>query len=327
MKRIHFSNLDLNLLRVFEALCEERSVTRAGERLGLTQSAVSHALNRLRISLDDDLFIRTADGMRPTPWTKEAAPRISRALGMMQRALAPADFEPELSDRRFTLGLTPYLSAVLAPRVTALFRARAPKAELTLRHHDLSISEALDTGRLDLALGAFGRVDERFERRFLFRERLVWVLRRQHPAANAPLTLEALAKVPHIIVSNAEGPSSLDTPFADHGIERVLVWGDGGGYSQAMERISGPRPPAMTAPDSQTLLSIVSHTDLAALAPLRLARNFQDVYNLAIFDPPYETRPIEMTALWRRDHGAHPAVAWLGDLVLEAGAALEAEGL
>src|SRR5256885_7423857 len=103
MNSVHFNALDLNLLRVFEALMQERSATRAGERLGLTQSAISHALNRLRYVLQDELFVRGPDGMQPTERAAEIAPRLRQGLLQLQLALAPADFVPERSDRRFTI--------------------------------------------------------------------------------------------------------------------------------------------------------------------------------------------------------------------------------
>lgn len=320
MKSIHFPNLDLNLLRVFEALSEERSVTRAGERLGLTQSAVSHALNRLRVALDDELFIRTAEGMRPTPWAAEAAPRVARALGQLQRALAPNDFEPGESDRRFALGMAPYLTTVLAPGLVNAFRQRAPNAELVLRHQERNLSEALDTGRLDVAVGVFGRASERFERRKLFEERLVWVLSRSHVLANQPLTLEALASLPHLIVSAADSVSSVDTTQVESGLERRVIWDDGGAYQGAMLQAGRDQISGMAAPDSQAALTIAARTDMAALAPLRLAEKFKDTLGLVLFEPPYEARPIEVVALWRKDHGAHPAVSWLINLLSEQGA-------
>src|SRR6266567_3991287 len=95
MSEIHFGNFDLNLLRVFDALIEERSVTRAGERLGLTQSAVSHALNRLRYLLKDELFIRAPEGMRPTERANEIAPRLRQGLLQVLSALAPSEFLPQ----------------------------------------------------------------------------------------------------------------------------------------------------------------------------------------------------------------------------------------
>src|SRR3954451_10985148 len=100
--------VDLNLLRVFDVMLEERSVTRAGARLGLTQSAVSHALNRLRYALSDDLFVRGPSGMQPTPRALEMGPQVHAAFVQLQAALAPADFSPATSERRFALAAGTY---------------------------------------------------------------------------------------------------------------------------------------------------------------------------------------------------------------------------
>src|SRR6266853_1268777 len=162
MRSVHFNSLDLNLLRVFDALIEERSVTRAGERLGLTQSAISHALNRLRFMLNDDLFVRVADGMRPTPRASEIAPRLREGLLQLQLALAPAEFVPEHTNRRFTIACGEYVGAVLVPGFVARLRAEAPKAELRIRPNNLGVADALLAGRVDLAIGSFRRVPEWF---------------------------------------------------------------------------------------------------------------------------------------------------------------------
>src|SRR6266513_1195774 len=114
MNSIHFG-FDLNLLRVFDALIEERSVTRAGERLGLSQSAISHALNRLRYVLGDELFVRVSDGMRPTPRASEIAPRLREGLLQLQLALGPVEFVPERTERRFTIACGEYVGTVLMP--------------------------------------------------------------------------------------------------------------------------------------------------------------------------------------------------------------------
>src|SRR5881227_2026158 len=115
MQSIHYSQLDLNLLRVFEALMEERSATRAGAQLGLTQSAISHALNRLRYVLKDELFVRGPEGMQPTERAAEIAPRLRQGLLQLQLALAPADFDPVCTDRRFGVACTEYVGTVLMP--------------------------------------------------------------------------------------------------------------------------------------------------------------------------------------------------------------------
>src|SRR5215472_7943013 len=133
MKAVHFSGLDLNLLRVFDTLIEERSVTRAGERLGLSQSAISHALNRLRYVLGDELFLRGPDGMQPTPCATAIAPRLRHGLIQLQLALAPAEFVPQDTHRHFTIVCGEYLGTVLVPSLVARLRTEAPHAELRIR--------------------------------------------------------------------------------------------------------------------------------------------------------------------------------------------------
>ena len=201
MHDLHFHSLDLNLLRVFDTLIEERSVTRAGERLGLSQSAISHALNRLRYVLNDELFVRVADGMRPTPRASEIAPRLREGLLQLQLALGPTEFVPARTERRFTIACGEYVGTVLVPSFIARVRALAPNAELRIRPSNMGVTEALLAGRIDLAIGSFRRVPEPFVCETLFQETRVWVLSADHPAAGGELTLECLASLSHLIIS------------------------------------------------------------------------------------------------------------------------------
>ncbi len=125
-------NQDLNLLRVFDVLLEERSVTRTGARLGLTQSAVSHALNRLRYMLGDELFARGPGGMQPTPRAVEMGPQVHAALNQLQAALAPSDFDPATSERRFAVVTGAYAGAILAPPLASRLAEVAPQSELMI---------------------------------------------------------------------------------------------------------------------------------------------------------------------------------------------------
>ncbi|HJY48917.1 MAG TPA: LysR substrate-binding domain-containing protein, partial [Stellaceae bacterium] len=201
MNDLHFHTLDLNLLRVFDTLIEEHSVTRAGERLGLSQSAISHALNRLRYVLHDELFVRVADGMRPTPRAAEIAPRLREGLLQLQLALGPTEFVPERTERRFTIACGEYVGTVLVPGFIARVRGLAPNAELRIRPSNMGVTEALLAGRIDLAIGSFRRVPEPFVCETLFQETRVWVLSADHPVALGELTLERLASLSHLIIS------------------------------------------------------------------------------------------------------------------------------
>jgi DNA-binding transcriptional LysR family regulator len=311
MPEIHFPALDLNLLRLFDALAEELSVTRAGARLGLTQSAVSHGLNRLRHALQDELFIRGPGGMRPTARAQEIAPRLRQGLHQLQLALSPAAFVPADAQRRFTIATGSYVGAVLMPLVAAQVRGEAPAVELRLQSAGATLAEDLHSGRVDLAIGNFGRVGPGFEREALFTEATVWAMRADHPAARSGrLGLAALAKLAHVIMATAEENYAIDGRVSAGGLERRVIWDDRGAFDEALASKGWRRTIGLTVQDAQSALAIVSRTDMAALVPQRLAVAFAGQYGLALFDPPYASAPISIEALWRRDSSPSPSLQW-----------------
>ena len=318
MNGVHFNSLDLNLLRVFDALIEERSVTRAGERLGLSQSAISHALNRLRYVLNDELFVRMPDGMRPTSRASDIAPRLREGLLQLQLALGPAEFDPAHTERRFTIICGEYVGTVLMPGLIARVRGLAPGAELRIRPSNIGVAEALLAGRADLALGSFRRVPEPFVHEPLFQETRVWVLSAEHPAAQADLTLERLASLTHLIISaTGEDEQAVDGYVVDHGLERLVTRSEVGLLQGALAAHGLRRVIRLTTPHFLAALAVVSQSDMAAPLPRRLAAAFADQYRLRLFDPPYPSPPFDIMALWHRDHGDEPAIAWLRSVVRE----------
>jgi DNA-binding transcriptional LysR family regulator len=311
MPDIHFPTLDLNLLRVFDALAEEGSVTRAGARLGLTQSAVSHALGRLRHALQDELFVRGPDGMRPTARAQEIAPRLSLGLHQLQLALAPAVFTPADASHRFTIAASGYVCTVLMPQVAAELRLAAPGVELRLQTPGVSLGDDLQTGRIDIAIGGFGRADARFDRETLFFETTVWVMRADHPAAGEPQTVESLAAIPHVIVATAEEDHAVEGRVSEGGVERRVILDDRGAFEQALAVSGGRRTTGLTVQDTHSALAIVSQSDMAALVPRRMAMTFAAQYGLKLFEPPYAADPIALEALWRQDLSGSPSLSWL----------------
>ncbi len=323
MSDIHFPSLDLNLLRVFDALIEERSVTRAGDRLGLTQSAISHALNRLRYILKDELFTRGPDGMQPTARAAEIAPHLRQGLLQLHRALTPAEFAPARSNRRFTIVCGEYVGAVLVPSLVARLRASAPHAEFRIRSSNTGVAEALLAGRADLAIGSFRRIPEWFACEPLFSETRVWVMSADHPAAWQELTLERLAGLSHLIISGTgEDENAVGGYVVDHGLERLVARSEVGVLQGALAARGLRRVVSLTTPHFLAALAVISQSDIAAPMPRRLATAFAGAYRLKLFEPPYPSPPLEMMALWHRDHGAEPAIAWLRSVVREAAAAL-----
>jgi len=323
MPDIHFPALDLNLLRVFDALAEEGSVTRAGARLGLTQSAVSHALGRLRHALQDELFVRGPDGMRPTARAQEIAPRLSLGLHQLQLALAPAVFTPADASHRFTIAASGYVCTVLMPQVAAELRQAAPGVELRLQTPGVSLGDDLQTGRIDIAIGGFGRADTRFDRESLFLETTVWVMRADHPAAAAVRqTVQSLAAIPHVIVATAEEDHAVDGRVSEGGVERRVILDDRGAFEAALNVSGGRRNIGLTVQDTHSALAIVSQSDMAALVPSRMARTFAAQYGLKLFEPPYPSEPIAMEALWRRDLSDSPSLGWLRERLRSAASRL-----
>lgn len=324
MNILHFNAIDLNLLRVFDALIEERSVTRAGERLGLTQSAISHALNRLRYLLDDELFVRGSEGMRPTARATEIAPRLRQGLLQLQLALTPGEFVPAETSRRFTIICGEYVGAVLVPGLVARLREAAPHAEFRIRPSNMGVAETLLAGRADLAIGSFRRIPEWFSCAPLFSETRVWVVSADHPAASWPeLTLERLAALPHLIISaTGEDEQAVAGYVVDHGLERMVMRSEVGLLQGALAAHGLSRVVGLTTPHFLAALAVVSQSDMAAPLPRRLAVAFSGIYGLKLFEPPYVSPPFEIMALWHREHGSEPAIVWLRSVLGEVAAAL-----
>ena len=314
MREVHFQTLDLNLLRVFDALAEERSVTRAGERLGLTQSAVSHALSRLRYALEDELFQRGPDGMTPTPRAMEIWPELKRGLLQLQHALAPSVFEPAESDRIFHVSASSYLGEVLMPHVVTLLRREAPMTQIRTQAMGASVGEALEGGRIDLALGVFGRSADLFVREPLFEDRLVWAIRADHPAWREPMPVKELQKLPLVVLSPGERPER-----ANRLLEPRVLWDELTADQTPMGRGARQRIRVMVD-NAHAALAVIAASDLVGMVPLRLARPHSRALSLVLVDPPDAGSPAPFEMVWRADQGAHPAHEWLRTVMRRAAA-------
>jgi DNA-binding transcriptional LysR family regulator len=314
-------NLDLNLLRVFDVLLEERSVTRAGARLGLTQSAVSHALNRLRYMLSDELFVRGPAGMQPTPRAVEMGPQVHAALNQLQAALAPSDFDPATSERRFAVVSGAYASAILAPPLAGRLAEAAPRAELMIAELALDVLERLDARRVDFMVGNVLAAPERFARETILTEELVWVVRAGHPTfQGARIDLETLVSTPHVVIAR-----NLPGLIEEGGERRALVsrasWEDAGAFEAALAARGLTRRVGVSVPDTYTALA-VSRTDMATLVPRRLARLSAQGGRVMLVDPPYESPSVDMSLLYLKARLAEPAIAWMHALVRTVAASL-----
>ena len=291
MHDVHFNALDLNLLRVLDALLEERSATRAGERLGLSQSAVSHALNRLRYALKDELFVRSPDGLEPTPRAAQIGPQPRHGLMQLQLAVMDTEFSPATTDRQFVIACSDYACAAIVPGLMARLRDRAPvptcawcRARSAWPRRS---SPAGSTSRS--ARSATSRTASR--PRICSRNAGLGAQRRQS-RGRQPMTLERLAELPHLIIAL--------TGEDARAVDGVLVRPRPGmaRHPRRCRRVPGRaaarglrRRIGLTVPHVLAAPRIVARSDMAALIPRRLAVAYAERYRLRLFEPPYPSPP------------------------------------
>jgi DNA-binding transcriptional LysR family regulator len=296
MHQMNWRAFDLNLLVVFDGLIQERSVTRAGKRLGMSQPALSHALNRLRYLLKDQLFIRTPGGMVPTPRAEQLALPLRQALTDMQRALEPEAFVPAQASRRFSIGINNYAAIVLAPALVSAVTGAAPHVQLDLRPSGtLDVFGLLDHGDLDVAIGMFDRIGERFTSTALLEDEFVAVMRRGHPAGRGRLTASAFGGLRHVDISS----SGDDTGF----IDRSLA-------TQGSKRHIALRLPYLSAG------RVLAKSDVVATLTRRVAEALAQQAALELRELPFTSPPVRAYLLWHRRLDGQPAHRWLREVIV-----------
>jgi len=295
-------DLDLNLLRVFDTLMELQSVTRTADRLGLTQSAVSHALGRLRRALDDPLFVRTAQGLQPTVRATGMAPGIREGLRRLQDTLAPPRFEEGRASRRFIIAAGSYFCALLIPPLIERARREAPSVSFTIVPATEHLAEAFQRGAIDLALGGFPRVPGQFRTEILFEEELVWIAARGSPLAGLPFDPDRVAREPRVAIT-IHGPFNPADAMTDY--DHLAKTPSG------RDRISRSEAGA-TVYDSQTAVAVVAGSDMVALVPRRMAERERD--RVTILGTGRDNRaPIGM--LWHTQQHEDPGLLWLRSIM------------
>ena len=319
MNDTHFRNLDLNLLRVFDALLEEQSATRAGSKLGLTQSAVSHALRRLRLSLGDELFVRGPDGLQATPRAVEIGGAIRAALKLLETAVLAPRFDPATDQRLFNVSASAYLCSVLMPGVVRRLQVEGPGVKLRVRGMEGALADDLDRGRLDLVIGGFEHVAPRFVYAPLFTETAVWVMRANHPAARGEVSPRTLAGLPYLVVSGGQEDEEAARRGSrrELGLRRITSWSN----EYALPSTAG-LDGHVTVPDASSALVMVSQTDMIALLPRRLATIAAEHGRLILIEPEKHPEPAPFGAVIRGDESEHGPVAWLLRLITEVAAEL-----
>lgn len=292
-------NIDLVLLECFDALLHERSVSRAAERLGISQSSASEMLAKLRDRFDDPLLVRTRDGLAPTTRALELRPQVREAIDRLRQLLAGSKgFDPATSDETFRLSTSDYTQLLLMPTLTRLMLAEAPHCTVdVLPVHILRVEQAMDAGDIDLAIAYYPEPPPSLRRSPLFSDRYVCIARPGHPEAVSPLTAERFAALPHVRVA----PSGL-TYFSSV-------------VDQALEALGLQRRIAVSSPHFLLAAQLVSQTDLVLALPQRAAQALAAHFALQVIPIPMPMRTIDLSMYWHeRCHHSAPQ-QWLRERV------------
>lgn len=297
---IHISKFDLNLLVAFDALMAERNVTRAAQRIGTSQSALSHNLGRMRALLSDELFVRSARGIEPTPRALELAATVNDILCTVQaRLIEPEQFDPATAERTFTLGMTDYLESLLMAPLLASVQQQAPRIGFEVRSIDQSYpSELLDRGEIDLAIGKVETGSELHKRRKLWSERYVVLTTPEKIGRLGTVDLETFLTSPHAMIVARDGRCGL--------------------VDDALGAIGLKRHAAVTTPHFFTLPILVQQTQAIATVPASFARAWAPVFGLTISPVPVDVPPFDISLAWHASSDRNAGNAWLRQMVLAA---------
>ncbi|WP_431274529.1 LysR family transcriptional regulator [Variovorax ureilyticus] len=311
---VNFRTLDLNLLRVFDEVMAERNLTRAARNLAITQPAVSNALRRLRDVLGDELVRRSGAGVEPTPRALALWPAVRDALRQLQHTLAPGAFDAGIADTTFLLAMADATAAELMPGLVEIVENEA--RAVSLRVLPLTTRDPrrmLENEEVDIAIGYFpaviaslaargqSGVGTPFETLRLYVGEYVCVMRKDHPLASAPLTLDSYCEARHLLVSFSGRPYGfIDQTLGALGRERRIV---------------------VTVNQFFTAGRIVANSDLLTVMPRHFVRvtGIQD--QLVLRDLPFEQPPVHVDALWHRRAQHGHAHEWLRQALLRSAAA------
>lgn len=295
--RMDITEVDLNLLVAFAAMCEHRSVTRAAESINLSQPAMSAALARLRRLFDDALFVKTAAGMQPTPRAMQLAEPVLRVIESIKaEILPPSSFDPSASAKEFVI-VTPDIAEVhFVPRILAAFAQHAPRCSLrTVSMARHMAADALAAGSAELAIGYLPDLQKAgFFMQKLFRNDYVCIVRSQHPDIGERLTLKAYLAASHAVVS-------------PDGREHLL--------EQALEQRRLQRRVVVVLSHFMSLLPIVESSNLVATVPRDLANVCVRHGDIRIVEPPFKSPAVEVHQFWHRRFHQDAAQIWLRALV------------
>ena len=296
---MNVTDLDLNLLRAFDAVLRDGSVTAAAERLSLSQPAMSNALSRLRRILGDPLFMRTPGGMRPTPFAQQLAAPVRQALDLIYTTLQQRPgFDPRTSQRSFRLQLSDVGEIVFLPPLLERLQREAPGVRVETGHLPQDeVSDALAAGEIDLAVGFLPELSLGVVQRRLFRDRYVCLVRADHPKIGSRLTLAQFLAASHVLVS-ARGSAHeiVEQTLRNKGLVRRI---------------------ALRVPHFTVVPMILSRTDHMVIVPEGLVRSIARLGRFKSLKPPVDIPALDVKVHWHERFDQDPGISWLRGVIVE----------
>ncbi|MBG19084.1 MAG: LysR family transcriptional regulator [Rhizobiales bacterium] len=295
---VNLRNFDLNLLVIFRAIMNRGSIAGAADEVGLSPSAVSHALGRLRIMLNDELFFRTADGVKPTNRAVDLNADIERGLGFISTAISQQHlFVPAEAERVFTIQVADYVSGFLLPRLVRRLQSDAPGVSIDILPFSVSPDSVWDRVDMQVRLTP-GRLQPQMVRsKRLLADEVVVLMRPDHPRAAEPMTAELYAALPHVKLSqSATGTTVIEDALSARGLRRKLP---------------------MTVASWFDIPDIVANSDLIAIAPRRLLSLDPRLQNLASAPLPLEEVVFSFDLCWDLRTEREPGQQWLRGVIAD----------
>lgn len=291
------SRLDIKLLLAFDALMEERSVTRAARRLHVTQQGVSGMLQRLRDLFDDPLFVREARGVAPTPRAEALAARIKSAIAVLEGVLDHPGFDPATAEGTAYVAASDYAASTIVAPLFQRIRTLAPKVRVgVLPITAITLSNETHGARVDLALTILAFKPKNWFQRELLEEHYLCAVRADHPLAGKTVDLDAFCDCEHLLIA----------PYrADF---KGLV-------DNALERVGRTRRIGLSIPSFANAGSVLERTDLLAVLPIRILNNMNQ--QLFLFPPPVEINPSKIIATWPERVHDDPLHRWFRQLCFD----------
>ncbi len=298
--KIDLSKVNLNLLVAFAALMQERHVTKAGQRLYLSQSAMSNTLKQLRALFQDELFIRgQSSRMLPTARALALAEPIQEIIEKIDSIFQPTEaFDPAKAQATFTIGMSDYTEFVLLPLLAKLLIEKAPGINLVIKNINyIKDASIFEQDEIDLAIGIYSKIPDKLIARKLWTEKAVCVGWNKNPLLKSPITLEELATAKQLVVLYYENRSELFT-------------------EQYLKKLGIKRHAVITAPNTLTALQSLAHTPLICIVLERIARIFAKNMPLAIQPVPFPYPKIEVNMCWHSKHQHNPVHRWLRENII-----------